>query len=44
MLDPIYHRTLKLFCYPISCVKNVKILPSFTQHHNGHHYVTLLNL
>ena len=24
MLDPIYHRALKLFCYPISCVKNVR--------------------
>ena len=26
------------------CSENINILPSFTIHYNGHHYVTLLNL
>ena len=43
MTDSIYHRTLKLL---IDCIFGVKfkILPSFTQHYNERHYVTLLNL
>ena len=37
MLDSIYHMTSN-FCW-----KTIKILPSFTQHYNGRHYVTLIN-
>ena len=44
MLDSIYHMKLKLLKNQIFGVKNIKILPCFTQLYNGHHYVTLLNL
>ena len=44
MLDPIYHRTLKLLKDQFFLSENVKTLSSFTQSINGRHYVTLLNL
>ena len=37
MLDSIYHITLRL-------LKNLNIVPSFTQRFNGRHYVLLPNL
>ena len=40
MLDSIYHRTLKSHFWSESS----NILPSFTQHYYGRHYVVLLNL
>ena len=39
MLDSIYHMTLKLLKNHIFGVKNVKILPSFTQPYNRCHNV-----
>ena len=44
MLDSVNHITLKLLNKSNFWLENIKILPSFTQHKNGHHYVTLLNL
>ena len=37
MLYSICHMTLELFCNRIFGVKNVNILPSFTQLYNGRH-------
>ena len=45
MFDSIYHMTLKFYTLKITFRReNIKIVPSFTQRYNGHHYVTLLNL
>ena len=44
LLDSNYHMKLKLLKNQIFGVKNVKILPYFTQRYNGRHYITLLNL
>ena len=44
MLDCIYHMALKLIKNHIFNHENIKILTSFTQHYNGHHYVMLRNL
>ena len=43
MLGSIYHMTLKLI-KNVNLREKVKILPSFTQHYNGRHYTTSLNL
>ena len=43
MLDSIY----QMICNNLKITflrENAKILPSFTQHYNGCHYVKLLNL
>ena len=39
MLDSIYHMTLNYLKIDFF-FENVKILPSFMQHNNGHHYAT----
>ena len=44
MLDSIYHKDIKITYILHFWRENVKILSSFTQNHNGRHYVTLLNL
>ena len=47
MLDFIYQRTLKSLKNHVFGMKMSKILPSFMQRYNGHHYimtVMLLNL
>ena len=43
MLDSIYHMRLKLHKMQFGR-ENIEILPSFSQHYNGYHYVTLPNL
>ena len=43
MLDSNYHKTLKLLKNHILGFET-KIFQSFTEHYNGHHYITLLNL
>ena len=44
MLDFIYHMTLKQLKKVHFWRENIMNLPTFTQHYNGRHYATLLNM